>query len=167
MAAISTSMHSRASVRLGPIIIHDVPVEKIIPLRHRILLQGRPIEAAKFQGDTDPMTRHFATFRATPDGNSIGEPLCCASFVWNEFNGEPAWRLRGMATDTPYQGHGLGGRLLRWFEETVIGHGSSRLMWCTARVSAVRFYASNGWTCVSQEFDIPAVGPHRKMIKRV
>lgn len=157
----------QAHARLGNTITHCVPVDKIIPLRHRILRQGLPLEAAKFDDDDDAMTRHIATFLTDVDGQSSGEPLCCASFVWNEFEKEPAWQLRGMATSGQYRGLGLASRLLIWFEEAIIDRGPRRLMWCNARAPAVSFYEANGWRCVSGEFDIPTAGPHRKMVKRV
>ena len=148
------------------VVTRCVPVYKIISLRHRILRQGLPVETARFPGDDDSMTQHIATFLAEAGGQAIGEPICCASFMRGELNGEKAWQLRGMATDVPYQGRQLGTRLLIWFEQAIIDRGPLRLMWCNARLPAVKFYESNGWECISEVFDIPTAGPHCKMMKR-
>src|SRR2546421_12182576 len=81
-------------LQVGPkkILVREARVEEIIPLRHRILRAGLPIEEAHFPGDRDPATCHVAAF----DGS---EAVGCATFVLNQWNGEPAWQLRGMATD--------------------------------------------------------------------
>ena len=52
------------SLQLGPatIIVRRAAVGEIIPLRHRILRAGLPIEEAHFPGDTDPSTIHVAAF---------------------------------------------------------------------------------------------------------
>ena len=42
-----------------------------------------------------------------------------------------------------------------------------RLFWCNARVPALRFYQRHGWRIVSDQFDIPTAGPHRKLVKRL
>lgn len=161
-----STLARHASKTIGSTITHCVPVSRILSLRHRILREGMPLEAAQFEGDDDGMTRHIATFPAYIVDQSVVDPLCCATFMWSEYEEETAWRLRGMATDTPYQGLGLGSRLLQWFEEAIIDRGPNRLMWCDARVPAVKFYESNGWQCVSGIYEIPTAGPHRKMIKR-
>ena len=42
-----------------------------------------------------------------------------------------------------------------------------RLFWCNARVPALAFYQRQGWQIMSEQFDIPTAGPHRKMTKRL
>ena len=79
----------------------------------------------------------------------------------------PAWQLRGMATDARYRGKGIGTAVLQLAEKTVIATGFSRLLWCNARVPALAFYERQGWRVMSEQFDIPTAGPHRKMLKRV
>jgi GNAT superfamily N-acetyltransferase len=41
------------------------------------------------------------------------------------------------------------------------------LLWCNARETAIGFYQRNGWTVESDRFDVPTVGPHVKMLKRL
>ena len=143
-----------------------VIVDEIIDLRHRMLREGLPIETASFPGDNDPATHHFAVYLSY-GGENIGSPIGCASFMWSPLGQEPAWQLRGMATETAYQGRGLGNRLLDCAEETLAQLSQVRTFWCNARASAVKFYEKNGWSCVSEVFDIPSAGPHREMVKRL
>jgi hypothetical protein len=39
------------------------------------------------------------------------------------------------------------------------------LLWCNARTGALSFYEQFGWSISSDEFDIPTVGPHRRMLR--
>jgi GNAT superfamily N-acetyltransferase len=68
-----------------------------------------------------------------------------------------------MATAPGWQGRGVGRSLLQYAEALLAG---DRLWWCNARASAIGFYERQGWTVVSEVFDIPTAGPHRRMIRR-
>ena len=71
-----------------------------------------------------------------------------------------------MATAPEHRGTGVGGQLLR----ACIAHAESDgglLMWCNARTPAVKFYERFGFLCSGDEFDIPGIGPHFVMMKRM
>lgn len=139
---------------------------RILPLRHRVLREGLPLESASFEGDVEHTTWHLEISGWGPH-DSRTEPFCCASLMLSVWDGEGAWRLRGMATDPDLTGNGLG-RLLLSFAELSIGHYSpSRLFWCDAREPAIPFYEKLGWQTHGELFDIPTAGPHIKMTKRL
>jgi GNAT superfamily N-acetyltransferase len=146
------------------IIICRVSVDQIIELRHRLLRAGLPKESAQFPGDDIPTTWHIALFNSPANNAS---PASCASFMLNSYQDQPAWQLRGMATDQSYQSKGYGGELLRCAEVLIVADSNIRQFWCNARVPAIRFYEKHGWRVDSEEFDIPTAGPHRKMVKRI
>jgi GNAT superfamily N-acetyltransferase len=141
------------------LLLRAARIDEIIVLRHRILRAGLPVEAAHFDGDHEPTTRHAGVF----DGNNAA--VGCATMVLNTWQVEPAWQLRGMATDEAWQGHGLGRALLDYVTELALATSATRLLWCNARVPALAFYERQGWQIVSDEFDIPTAGPHRKMMR--
>src|ERR1700744_436164 len=92
------------------IAICRVSVDLILDLRHRLLRAGLRKESAQFPGDEIPSTWHLAVF------NSLAKnapPISCASFMLNTYQEQPAWQLRGMASDHAHQGQGFGGELLR------------------------------------------------------
>lgn len=166
---IADSMDSKRTIlvqnRTANFEICRVSVEEIIGLRHRILRAGLPAEAAQFPGDDDSLTWHFGLFYpVSPDENA--SVVSCASFMLNSYKDEPAWQLRGMATDGPHQGRGFGGKLLACAEAAILERSNVPLFWCNARVPAVPFYERQGWIVDSEEFNIPTAGPHRKMVKR-
>ena len=140
--------------------LRAVRLDEIMDLRHEVLRHGLPRESAVFDGDNAPTSRHYA---AIHDGRAVG----CATLHLNQWEGEPAWQLRGMATDPPFRGRGVGRALLQWVESDARAAGPVRLLWCNARAPAVPFYQSQGWAIRSDLFDIPTAGPHRRMTKRL
>jgi predicted GNAT family N-acyltransferase len=137
--------------------VRRATLEEVFGLRCEVLFKGTNRPAAEYGEDRDPHTVHVAAFDA-------GRIVCCATFLPSEWNGQPAWQLRGMATEAGYRGRGLGGRVLLLGEELCRESGPDRA-WCNARVAAVPFYERHGWRTVSEEFKIPGVGPHRRMAK--
>ena len=129
----------------------------ILGLRHRILRPGLPASTAKFAGDDDPGTLHFAV---TMDR----EVISCLSLYTSQWQGSSAWQLRGMATDAAFQGQGLSGRLLDYAVAEAVVRQPSWPIWCNARVSAIGFYRKANWTVESAEFEIEGVGPHVRML---
>ena len=159
IAAVKTILSQDATRNIT---ICRVSVDKILDLRHRLLRVGLPKESAQFPGDELPATWHLAVFNSR---DIDAPPISCASFMLNSYQDEPAWQLRGMATDDGYQGKGFGGELLRCGETVIAADSNVPRFWCNARVPAIRFYEKHGWKVDSDEFEIPTAGPHRKMVK--
>jgi GNAT superfamily N-acetyltransferase len=147
--------------------IRRVGVEKILDLRHRILRAGLPPESARFEGDEAETTLHLAAFMVESSDPATNGAVGCLSLMLNSFQSEPAWQLRGMAVDEAQQRSGLGRKLLTHAEEAVASASTVGLLWCNARVPASGFYQKQGWTIVSEVFEIATAGPHVKMSKRV
>jgi GNAT superfamily N-acetyltransferase len=139
--------------------IRRAEVAQIVALRHRILRAGLPIEEAHFSGDAEMTTRHVAAF---DESDAVG----CATFVLNSWENEPAWQLRGMATDIGWQSRGVGEAVLRYAIDLALEAAPVRLFWCNARIGALNFYLRQGWEIQSEIFDIPTAGLHRKMKRR-
>ena len=80
--------------------------------------------------------------------------------------GGPAdgWRIRGMATEPDVRGAGYGAALVAACVEHAAAAGGGEL-WCNARMGAVGFYRRMGFDAVSDEFDIPDIGPHMVMVR--
>lgn len=143
---------------MSDLAVREVPVGRILDLRHRVLRIGLPPESAHFPGDDAPGTRHFAV----QDGERV---VGCATYLTSSHDGEPAWQLRGMATEPNLQKKGVG-RTLTESSLLMLAKETPKLFWCNARTSAVGFYERMGWQILGSEFDIPGVGPHFKMTWR-
>jgi GNAT superfamily N-acetyltransferase len=147
------------SLRIGP-----AKLSEILPLRQRVLRIGFDIEQAKFPGDENPTTLHAAVF---DHANAIS----CATLMLDPWDDQPAWRLRGMTTDSGWQSRGIGTALLQYLIDWAITDPPIfqpiSIFWCNARVPAIAFYERLGWTVASDEFVFPTAGPHRKMVRRL
>jgi GNAT superfamily N-acetyltransferase len=141
--------------------VRRAALAEVIALRHVELRPGLPRAAAEFEGDDEPTTLHFGAFSALG-----GEAVGCASLVLRPWRGEAAYQLRGMATRADLARRGIGRALLECVEDEV-RTTAVRVLWCNAREAAVPFYARAGWTVASAVFDIPTVGPHFAMVRRL
>ena len=146
---------------MADVLIRRGTLEELIDLRHAVLRQGLPREAAVFDGDAKPGARHYV---AADGGRIVG----CTTLHPNQWEGRPAWQLRGMAVADGYQGRRIGRRMVEFLELELLDDSSApRLLWCNARVPASGFYKQLGWQIVSEEFEIPTAGPHVRMVKRL
>jgi len=138
------------------------PVEEILPLRWEILRPGFPRESAIFAGDEEPGTFHVGAFLR---GDLVG----VASYYREPLPEKPelpnAWQLRGMATRPDVRGSGLGRAVLELGEREARARGGA-FLWCNARVVAVGFYQRHGWETLGDQFEIPTVGSHFRMVRR-
>lgn len=140
----------------------QVAVEQILPLRRDILRPGKTLEQSRFDGDLDPHTFHLALFENE-------KVLSVASFMANHSDKLPhsrQYQLRGMAVAKDRQGKGLG-KILFQKGEDILREKGIEILWFNARSHAVPFYEKAGCTVVGNEFQIPNVGPHFLMIKKL
>jgi GNAT superfamily N-acetyltransferase len=132
-------------------------LDEIIDLRHAVLRPGFPRDSAIFPGDDAATTRHFAAFL---EHRVVG----CLTLHHSEWQNQPAYHLRGMAIAADLQRQGVG-RLLLNAAEAFVLTTPIRILWCNARKIAIPFYRASGWQIMSEEFEIPSVGPHVRMTR--
>ena len=113
------------------------------------------------KGDHDPDTLHLGMF--------LNEDLIgIASFMrasLSDFKGSQ-YQLRGMATAEAYQGRGYGRELLKAAEAFLQKRGIE-VLWCNARVVALDFYRKLGYTSLGNAFEVPEIGMHYRMFKKL
>jgi GNAT superfamily N-acetyltransferase len=145
---------------MSAIVIRRVAAAELIDLRHVVLRPGYPRDMVVFPGDDAPSSHHFAAF---DDARAV----CCVSFHLDQYNGKPAFQLRGMATAADYRNRGIARDLLQFAHRAILESSPIRLYWCNARTSAAGFYQKQGWRIDSEEFIINPSGPHYRMIKSI
>jgi predicted GNAT family N-acyltransferase len=145
---------------VDPFTIRPARVEEIVDLRHAVLRPGRAREAAEFDVDRLPGTRHFiALFGSKVVG--------CATIAPTKWDGLDAWQLRGMAVAAEARKTGLGRAMLEAIERSFDRPEHPVFLWCNARVEAIGFYKTCGWAVQSDVFEVPDVGPHVKMTRSI
>ena len=143
-------------------LIRPIDAEDTRALRHAVLRPGQPFEATRYEEDAAPETAHFGCFRA---GKLVG-----VASVYREPSPKAedaqGWRLRGMATDPEVRGLGCGRALLNAVAGHAAGQGGD-LLWCNARSTAAGFYLGAGFRQIGTDYDVPGLGPHYFMQKRL
>jgi GNAT superfamily N-acetyltransferase len=141
----------------------DVRIEWVdpditLPLRWRVLRPHLdPDQIQPLPGERRPGARHLAAL--TPDGRVVGTAVLMPERFTLMADREPAWRLRGMATDESVRGQGVGAQVLATAIDFVAAGGGG-LLWCHARLPAVRFYERAGLRRLGVEWDEPHIGRH-------
>ena len=153
-------MGTSVQTPIGEVRVRVGTADEVIDIRHAVLRDGLPRDTAMFPGDDHADALHVVAVAA--DGGVVG----CATVHPGTWEGQPAWQLRGMATDAAVRGSGVGRAMLEAIVDAVRQASPARVMWCNARAPAVGFYERNGWEVVSEVFEIPHAGPHVKMVRR-
>jgi GNAT superfamily N-acetyltransferase len=129
-------------------------------LRRSVLRPGLP-SGAEQPGEDQSGVVHVGAYD--------GEDLLSTCLIFPEpcpwLPDEPAWRLRGMATDPHHRGSGAGTAVLHETERIARAAGAT-VLWCLARETAVTFYLRHGWTTFHTVFDTD-LGPHQRMWLRL
>lgn len=118
--------------------IRNICWQQTIPLRQSVLWPTKPAEFCHVEGDDDAL--HFGAF--------IDDELVCVASVYVESNKA---RLRKFATNSNYQGLGIGSKVLT----SILCHlkkTEATTFWCDARESAVSFYQRFGMEQYGERF---------------
>jgi ribosomal protein S18 acetylase RimI-like enzyme len=139
-----------------------IPVEDTLAIRNEILREGKlTLDQCRFPGDDGEGAFHLGYF--------IGEKLVCvASFHpkgHEKFPGK-GYQLRGMATLEDYRGKGIGNQLVN-FAIVYLRGQKANYIWCNARKTALKFYINLGFEVISDEFEVPVIGPHRVLYLKI
>jgi ribosomal protein S18 acetylase RimI-like enzyme len=142
--------------------IKKITAFETIMVRHPVLRPGRPIESCHFDGDDLPTTSHFGLFF---EGHLVG---IISSFEAknNLFSEENQFQIRGMAVLEQFQKKGFGEALLNYCENE-IRMTNGDLIWFNARETALGFYKKSEYEIIGDQFEIPDVGPHYVLFKKL
>lgn len=141
--------------------IKFISSQDTLALRSPVLRDGLDPKLCSFEGDDDELSFHLGYFK-----NDI--LVCIASFHQQGREGfsGTAYQLRGMATLTSFQGMGIGNQLVN-FSIVYLRGLKVNYLWCNARKAAFRFYTGLGFEFISEEFEIPGIGPHKAMYVKI
>ncbi len=139
-----------------------IKVTDTYPLRLLVLRPGGELDDVLFANDRLEGAFHL--------GVHAGEEIISVASFYPEpqptITGWKQFRLRGMATHPAYQGKGAGKRSLIFALEHLKAQRAD-IVWCNAREIALPFYERLGFEIKGQRFDIPGIGPHFLMTRKV
>ena len=142
--------------------IQKVSSNKIRPLRHLVLRQGKSFSTTKYIKDKERDTFHLACVIEK-------KIVTCATFYpekTDQIKSKKPYRLRGMATLETHRRKGFGGRIIKEAIKEIKKSGGD-LLWCNARIVALGFYETIGFKTVGETFNIGDIGPHYVMYKKL
>lgn len=140
--------------------IQKVTAQDVLPLRVKILRPQGSVTECIFVGDNEESTLHLTCLAA---GALIG----IGSVIQESENGELGqniWRIRGMAVDPSYRGRGIGAQILDSLIKYVELNQGQKI-WCNARTPAIGLYKKFGFHTHGEEFELPEIGPHYRMLR--
>ena len=142
--------------------INEISASDTFLVRHPVLRGGKPLGSCHFEGDDLATTKHFGLFL---DKNLVGV-ISVFENKSDELIEKRQFQLRGMAVLPSEQGKGYGQKLLD-FAEDYIRKEAGDLIWFNARSVAVWFYEKSGYAVMGDSFEIPDVGTHYVMYKKL
>lgn len=143
------------------VVIREVPLETVLPLRARILRAGRPLASARSRQDGLGGTRHLAAI--TESGEVAGVVTC---FLADSpiAPGRRAMRFRGMAVDDAHRESGIGRALMQGVVAAAREAGAE-ILWANGRDGALSFYEHIGFRVEGDGFiDDDMQLPHHVVI---
>lgn len=142
--------------------IQKIAPEECYPIRQQVLWQHKNIDDCGIAVDHQKDAFHLGAF-------FNGELVCIGSFFKQnntKFSAHSQYRLRAMATLPKAQNKGIAKVLLEQsFTEMQLNNID--LLWCDARIVAKGFYTKLGFATIGDSYEIPIIGTHYLMYKKI
>lgn len=146
---------------VADIVIRQVPLDAVVPLRHRILRPQEGAESTLIDEDRSPDAVHYGAYI----GSTIIGTLSIVPQRFPHYPYEEGGRLRGLATVPEVRGQGVASLLLsRVVEEARLRE--VKLIWAFTRLRAVALHTRIGFEPVGDVFEYPGTGPHQLILHR-
>lgn len=140
--------------------IRMIPPGQTYPLRNLVLRPGQPVTSCIFERDELQSTMHFGYFH---DGELVG---IASLYKKDHQRFKGGFQLRGMAVSPQFRNNDIGRALLA-YAERLVRNENGTVLWFNARESATMFYKKSGYETDGGVFDIPGVGAHSLMYKKL
>ena len=138
-------------------VVVELTADETHPLRLTVLRGDTPTTVVAFAEDVLPGTFHLGI----RDGQAV---IAVSTWIPRPYNDTPAVQLRGMATASQLQGHGLGSLLLE--AGCLRAATMADLVWARARDTALEFYLRHGFTVEGDGFiDEQTQKPHHVIVR--
>lgn len=142
--------------------IQKIATQQTLLVRQSVLRIGKPIDKCYLDNDDLATTIHYGYFLST---EIIG---ILSVFVEKNLNftEKNQVQFRGMAVLNKFQSKGIGKKLIQFAEKEAI-ENKIELIWLNARKLAVPFYENLGYQIIGNSFEVPEIGTHFVMYKKI
>jgi len=142
-----------------------IKIKRITPqetyaIRNEVLRKNIPLPF-EFEGDFDESAFHLGVFKED-------KLIAVSSYMERSHKNLSGsqYQLRGMATLNEFQGFGAG-KLMVQEALSILAKLRVDYLWCNARIIAVHFYEKQGLKTIGDSFEVPFVGEHFVMFKKI
>jgi len=142
--------------------VREISATETIPLRHTVLRPHMTVQDCIYPGDDLATSFHLGGF----SGGVLATVLSVVLDSSPIFDEQVQYRFRAMATDSRFHRRGFAKSVVAAAEQKVLARGGS-LIWFNAREAAFGFYEKTGYRHHGDFFEIPGIGMHKIMWKRI
>ncbi len=142
-------------------LIQFISSEEVRTVRHPVLRTNKPYESCFFAEDSLSSTFHIGIYTTM----LIGVVTFIQANTPLE-NDTLQYQLRGMAVLPDFQHKGFGAQLINHGIKHIQKLGG-KIIWCNSREIAKEFYNKQGFEVIGSPFDIPKIGKHYCMRKKL
>lgn len=142
--------------------IKPISSKETLSLRQLVLRPGKSIDECVFEGDNEPKNFHLGAF----EGEVLAGIVSLMNHKSPAFKEKQQFQLRGMAVLPKFRNRKIAVKLLNAAEEK-LQRQKTEIIWCNARKIAIGFYEKNGFERCGDLFEIPQIGPHCLMVKKL
>ena len=104
---------------------------------------------------------------SAPDHAGPNASTCPPFGPLSDPENRPAIQIRQMGTREEAQRRGYASEVLSMLENAAVTHFEAKVALLQAREKAIPFYLSQGWQLIDEPYEIPNIGSHRSMMKRL
>lgn len=142
--------------------LQEIDSELCYSIRNLVLWPHKRLEDCYIDTDHSDDAFHLGAF--------IDNELVCIASLFKQYNEKFSYsnqyRLRAMATLPKSQNMGVAKSLINFACDKLQREGQE-LLWCDARIIARQFYQKSGFSILGESYEIPIIGTHYLMYKKL
>lgn len=142
--------------------VKEIPPDICHPIRNKVLWPHKQSNECSIDVDYSEGAFHLGAF--------LDNELVSIGSFFKQFNElfpfSNQYRLRAMATLPKAQKRGAANSLILYACDK-LEHEGQKLLWCDARIIAIKFYQKSGFNIMGQSYEIPIVGTHYLMYRKL
>ncbi len=155
-----------AKAKPSPYDVETVPVDQVRPLRWKYLRPGEPEDAVCYKSDEEATCVHLGVRDESGALIGVGSMHPENRVAGQGPHRHPGMRFRGVAVEETHRRKGVAGAILSEMVRRA-QDGGMQEVWANGRTNQIAMYKRHGFKVMSQEFEIPRLGAHFVIVRRL